>query len=252
MKPVKEKKQPTFHLDDVEDAHLMANHQKLAKDMTNVVAKKRSSGALPKRNEVAFLQKLVEDTDEVSVNFLIMLLSKAVLSRSEIQLVIDFLLNKQSDTVTSDHSEWTEGKTDVVQKLKKQLTDKEKQLLDEQEAMVAIQAKLKELRQELNSEKSHSSAHLKAYLKEVADKDKTIVQQTAELQMLNSLLAEKQKLLGQMQQLEAKLIQEKNAINAQEHLKQIQQLTDAHNALKNEFEMFKQYAADTQYKHVSI
>ena len=48
-------------------------------------------------------------------------------------------------------------------KLKKQLAEKEKALSDEQEAAVALQNKLKELRTELNSEK-HTARQLEEAL----------------------------------------------------------------------------------------
>ncbi|KOX71283.1 Kinectin [Melipona quadrifasciata] len=75
------------------------------------------------------------------------LVQKAELSRSEIQILIDQLLNKQMDN-PSEHSEWTEGRADPVIKLKKQLAEKEKALADEHEANIAFQNKLKELRAE--------------------------------------------------------------------------------------------------------
>lgn len=104
---------------------------------------------------------LVDDREDISVNFLILLLSKADFTRSEIQILIDYLLNKQHDTITVNHSEWSEGKSDVVQKLKKQLSEKEKALEDEQLAITSLQDRLKEIRAEINSERAQFNINIK-------------------------------------------------------------------------------------------
>ena len=59
--------------------------------------------------------------EEAEINQIIRKLSSSELTHNQIQLLIDFLLNKQSDTITQEPSEWSEGKADVMQKLKKQL-----------------------------------------------------------------------------------------------------------------------------------
>ncbi|XP_055676450.1 ribosome-binding protein 1 isoform X2 [Lutzomyia longipalpis] len=180
------------------------------------------------------VQKIIAETDEIGVNFLIPLLAKAELSRSEIQIIIEYLLNKQSDTITVNHSEWTEGKSDVVQKLKKQIELKEKALQDEQEASAGMQARLRELRAEINLEKSQYNANLKQYIEEIAQKTKDLQNMTTDYQQLNEkYVNEKQQMTVQMQQLQSKLLQEKKA-NSQEHLQQIQQLTEANNVLNSE------------------
>ena len=111
------------------------------------------------------------------MSILLNLVRKAELSRSEVQILIDLLLNKQheapavidewsevtvvvwiilSKSITSCFStlfKW-QGKSDPVQKLKKQLAEKEKLLAEEQQAVANAQAKLKELRSEHQNEKS--------------------------------------------------------------------------------------------------
>uniref|UniRef100_A0A1L8DS95 Putative ribosome binding protein 1 log a dog n=1 Tax=Nyssomyia neivai TaxID=330878 RepID=A0A1L8DS95_9DIPT len=196
-------------------------------------APKKGTG---KKQDVSGLpvQRIIAETDEIGVNFLIPLLAKAELSRSEIQIVIEYLLNKQSDTITVNHSEWTEGKSDVVQKLKKQIELKEKALLDEQEASAGMQARLRELRAEINLEKSQYNANLKGYIEEITQKTKDLQIMSADYQQLSEKYAnEKQQMTVQMQQLQSKLLQEKKT-NSQEHLQQIQQLTEANTVLNGE------------------
>lgn len=133
------------------------------------------------------------------------LVQKAELSRSEIQVLIDQLLNKQLDN-PSEHSEWTEGRTDPVIKLKKQLAEKEKSLLDEREASIAFQNKLKELRVEFNSERSRLSVNVRHW--EEALNAKITETQTLHTRMqhiLESHAAEKQGFARQIEQLQAKV-----------------------------------------------
>ncbi|RZF38289.1 hypothetical protein LSTR_LSTR009012 [Laodelphax striatellus] len=115
-----------------------------------------------KKSDLTVLQQMSSDKEGVNVNLLIPLVRKAEMSRSEIQLLIDTLLNKQSDS-TDISSEWIEGRQDPVMKLKKQLADKERDLTDEQEKTLGLHNRLKELRTELNSEK-HSVRNLEVLL----------------------------------------------------------------------------------------
>ncbi|CAH1116950.1 unnamed protein product [Phaedon cochleariae] len=101
-----------------------------------------------KKSEFNTRQQLTAEKDE-----LINSVRKAELSKTEVQLLIDLLLNKQLEapTVISD---WSEGKYDPIQKMKKQLAEKEKALIEEQEALLGAQAKLKEIRAEQQAEKA--------------------------------------------------------------------------------------------------
>ncbi|KAJ8925632.1 hypothetical protein NQ315_009477 [Exocentrus adspersus] len=92
---------------------------------------------------------------------IINLVRKAEFSNSEIQLLIDLLLNKQLEApqVLDD---WSEGKSDPVQKLKKQLAEKEKALTEEQEALLGAQARLKEVRAEQQAERSQLQQKIRA------------------------------------------------------------------------------------------
>ncbi|XP_050551578.1 ribosome-binding protein 1 isoform X5 [Spodoptera frugiperda] len=101
------------------------------------------------------------DSGGVNVGELVRVVREAALSRTEIQILTDALLNKHHDPLP-EHSEWTEGPNDPMQKLKKQLADKEKALADEIEASQALHAKLKELRAALNTERTRAVATSRA------------------------------------------------------------------------------------------
>lgn len=184
-----------------------------------------------KKNELDLVKMMA---DGISVNYLIQKLDQAEFTRSEIQILIDYLLNKQHDTVTVEHSEWSESKTDVLQKLKKQLAEKEKALQDEQEASMAVHAKLRELRTDFNSERAQFNANIKAQIEEISMKKSEIQNIVAEKQFVtDKLTAEKQTLAVQMQQIQSKLIQMKEQ-NSQEALQQIQKINESNQILQNE------------------
>ncbi|XP_050353934.1 ribosome-binding protein 1-like isoform X2 [Nymphalis io] len=114
-----------------------------------------------KKTEQSVLALIGGDGAGVSVSELVRVVREAALSRTDIQVLTDALLNKHHDQLP-EHSEWTEGPNDPMQKLKKQLADKEKALADEIEASQALHAKLKELRTNLNAERGRASAASRA------------------------------------------------------------------------------------------
>ncbi|XP_053971640.1 myosin-6 isoform X2 [Hylaeus volcanicus] len=163
----------------------------------------KESKKTKKKNDI--LAQIGGDKDAVNVSLLMPLVQKAELSRSEIQILIDQLLNKQLDN-PSEHSEWTEGRADPVIKLKKQLAEKEKALADEHEANIAFQNKLKEMRAELNSERSRLTANARQL--EEALNAKVTETQTLHTRMqhiLESHAAEKQGFTRQIEQLQTKV-----------------------------------------------
>ncbi|KAF7267552.1 hypothetical protein GWI33_019221 [Rhynchophorus ferrugineus] len=109
-----------------------------------------------KKSDFHTKQQLTAERDN-----LIYALRNAELSRSEVQLLIDLLLNKQLEA-PAVIDEWTEGKSDPVQKLKKQLAEKEKLLAEEQEVLVGVQTKLKEVRSEQLAERAQMQQKLRA------------------------------------------------------------------------------------------
>ncbi|XP_047033920.1 kinectin isoform X7 [Helicoverpa zea] len=123
------------------------------------------------------------DNGGVNVGELVRVVREAVLSRTEIQILTDALLNKHHDPLP-EHSEWTEGPNDPIQKLKKQLADKEKALADEIEASQALHAKLKELRGALNAERTRAAAAARAAEQAAAAARAELHTQQARLQRL--------------------------------------------------------------------
>lgn len=154
----------------------------------------------------------------MSVNTIMSLLSKADLTRGEIQILIDYLLNKQQDN-TSNHSDWSD---DIVQKLKRQLAEKEKALAEEQESAFGFQVKLREMRAEINSERVQNQYKMNAFLEELNAKKMETQNLSQEIQFINDKHGnEKQALTNQLQQLQSKLYMDK-------------QLSEANTVLTNE------------------
>ncbi|XP_055638163.1 paramyosin isoform X2 [Toxorhynchites rutilus septentrionalis] len=204
-----------------------------AKITASVVNKEKSSKK--KKNELLTQQLAAEVQDAANVQSFVNILGKADLPRNDIQILIDFLLNKQQDTLTKDPSEWNDP-SDPLQKLKKQLQEKENQLQEEQTGAAGLHAKLKELRQELNNEKSHNSSAAKNFNEEMNAKRLEIQNLTQQIQHVSDkLTAEKQTVSHQYQQLQAKYVQlsEKHAA-AQESAATVAQLNDNLQLLQHE------------------
>nr|XP_049704580.1 ribosome-binding protein 1 isoform X8 [Helicoverpa armigera] len=136
-----------------------------------------------KKPEPNVLSLMAGDSGGVNVGELVRVVREAVLSRTEIQILTDALLNKHHDPLP-EHSEWTEGPNDPIQKLKKQLADKEKALADEIEASQALHAKLKELRGALNAERTRAAAAARAAEQAAAAARAELHTQQARLQRL--------------------------------------------------------------------
>lgn len=199
----------------------------------NVVNKDKSNKK--KKNELITQQLAAEVHDAVNVQSLVRILGKADLPRNDIQILIDFLLNKQQDTLTKDPSEWNDP-SDPLQKLKKQLQEKQNQLEEEQKGAAGLHAKLKELRQELNSEKSQASSVVKSFNEELNNKKLEVQNLSQQLQLVSDKYsAEKQALTHQFQQLQAKYVQlsEKHAA-AQEGVASVAQLNENIQILQRE------------------
>ncbi|XP_052865710.1 ribosome-binding protein 1 [Anopheles cruzii] len=188
-----------------------------------------------KRNELLSQELAAEVADGVNVQSVVNILSTAELPRNDIQILIDFLLNKQQDTLAKDPSEWNDP-SDPLQKLKRQLQEKELALQEEQQAAAGLQAKLKELRQELNGEKVQASAVLKSYVEELNNRKQEVHHLTQELTVFKDKMAnEKHALTMQCQQLQAKYIQlSKEHAATQDHGSTIAQLQNDLQRLQQE------------------
>ncbi|XP_039951938.1 interaptin isoform X2 [Bactrocera tryoni] len=174
--------------------------------------KKQNKETAATKDLVLALDKL-SDSDTIGVSLLMNLFRRAELNRSEIQILIDYLLNKQQDTPAT-HSEWSD---DICQKLKRQLEEKEKALAEEQEASIGIQAKLRDLRTEINAERAQLNATVKNYVEAINSKDQQIALLTQDMQALNDKFAQERK------QFQAKLLIEKQN-GSQDLFAQLQRL----------------------------
>lgn len=195
----------------------------------------KNAPAKDKQNKKKKNEQLVaiDEPEHINVNSMMMWLSRSDLTRGEIQILIDYLLNKQQDTIVN-HSDWSD---DILQKLRKQLADSERKLADEQEAAAGFQVKLREMRTELNNERQNNQKHLAAYVEELAAKKlelQTISQENHYItEKFNS---EKQTLIGQvqqLQQLQQKLFQEKQNSSV-DTTQKLAQLTEANAVLTQE------------------
>lgn len=175
------------------------------------------------------------NSDEGSIKPLIRDLSRADLTKNQIQVLIDFLLNKQSDTFAKEPTEWSEGKSDLVQKLKKQLQEKEAQLKNEQDALSGMQMKLKDLRAEFNNEKIQNNATVKAHMEQVNNLKAEIKGLQSEIQFANEKHnSEKQSMTLSFKQLQQKYLQAAESLKAFESLPNIQQIQADNQLLQNE------------------
>lgn len=190
-------------------------------------------------------------SDAVNVNAIMQQLGRAELTRNEIQILIDFLLNKQQDTANVTHSDWSD---DPIHKLRNQLDEKDRLLAEEQKAILAIQTKLRELRAELNADRTQA-AHLKAaHIEELhaLKSDLNQVQQDRQ-SLLDRTNNEKQALNKQLQHLQQKLFQEKTAqAQSQEQTQKIQQLTETNAQLSADMLNKTNIIQDMQEKFLQI
>lgn len=198
-------------------------------------------------------------SDETGITPLIRELSRADLTKNQIQVLIDFLLNKQSDTLAHDPTEWSEGKSDLVQKLKKQLQEKEEQLKNEQDALSGMQSKLKELRNEFNTEKVQFNANLKAHAEQLNHSKMEIKNLQTEIQFLNNKhSSEKQSMSASFNQIQAQCTQMKESLKAQDGMPNIQQLQAENQTLQQDVVIKNQqivelnsFVEDVRQNHVS-
>lgn len=174
-------------------------------------------------------------SDEAGITPVMREIRRADLTKNQIQVLIDFLLNKQSDTFAQDPTEWSEGKSDMVQKLKKQLQEKEAQLKNEQDALVGMQTKLKELRAELNTEKVHANANFKSHAEQLQNSRMEVKNLQQEIQFLSDKYSmEKQTLTGSYKQLQMNFIQLQEKLKLQEDLPNIKQIQADNAAMQQE------------------
>lgn len=176
-------------------------------------------------------------------------LGRTELTRGEIQLLIDFLLNKQQDTADVTHSDWSD---DIVHKLRRQIEDKDRLLGEEQKAALALQTKLREMRVEWNNERAQSHHKINAQVEEINLLKNDLNQLQQEIQLTTERHATENKALNtQLQHLQQKLYQEKNA-QSQENAQKLQQLTDTNAKYAAEILNKNNVIQDMQEKFLQI
>lgn len=197
-----------------------------------------------KRNEVS--ASAVDGFVSDDITPLIRELTKADLSKNQIQMLIDFLLNKQADSrYAVDPSEWSEGKSDLMQKLKRQLQESEAKLRNERDALIGTQTKLKELRLEYNNEKIQANAQLKAMSEQIHAGKLEMKNLQAEI-IFNAEKhnQEKQNLSLSYKQLHAKYTQLQESLKTQEAMPSVQQLENDNQLLHQELAKKNQQIID--------
>ncbi|XP_017776319.1 PREDICTED: ribosome-binding protein 1 isoform X2 [Nicrophorus vespilloides] len=119
-----------------------------------------------KKSEISTLQQLAGDkSQEVNISILMPLVRNAEMSRDEVQILIDMLLNKQQDAPVAD--EWSEGKADPIQKLKRQLAEKEKLVVELEESLTGSQNKLREIRADFNADRAILQQNVRDHLENI-------------------------------------------------------------------------------------
>lgn len=184
---------------------------------------------------------------DMNVSAMIGMLGKVDLTRGEIQILIDFLLNKQQDTIVN-HSDWSD---DIVQKLRKQLEDKDRELAEEQKVTIGLQNKFREMRAEIVGERTNSQTKIALLTDELHAKKLEIQTIRQELTFQNEKFANEHKVMSNsIQQLQTALFKEKQ--NHSQDQNQHQQLIDDNfsktQILNDLQEKYHQFKAETTNK----
>lgn len=186
---------------------------------------------LPERSETVADVKISEDEAKVaedkgtiqgndSSKSILEMLAVAELDSSEIQDMIDVLLNKQGED-----GKWKKSsvKGDTVEILKKQLQEKEDQILEERQQSQNAANRLKEMREEFQKQKTQQASatnKITAQAKEIqalqarmqaSHESHTVELQTVQSQMLQLQEAVASSAMGSMQRLQEENAQLKNA-----------------------------------------
>ncbi|XP_072388597.1 uncharacterized protein alt isoform X9 [Diabrotica undecimpunctata] len=176
---------------------------------TNGIVANTGKEKKKKKSEFNTKQQLTAERDG-----LINSVRKAELSKTEIQYLIDLLLNKQLEA-PAVIDDWSEGKSDPIQKLKRQLAEKEKALVDEQQALVGAQAKLREIRSEQQAEKSQLQQKLRLMEESMQNKQIEIQAAANRYQVASQKIQQIQNELSAEMMKTRKLIDDNNALQMQ-------------------------------------
>ena len=155
------------------------------------------------------VEKKAKKAIDTDVRQIVSSIQSAALNDGEIQTLIDLLLNRQSGADQSPSIEsWNKKgqKGDPVALLRKQLEEKEKSLQEEQQLGMSNSSKYKELKQEIQREKTRFVALEKQYQDKVVGKDQEF--QALQLRMqtaINENMADRNAMQARIQQLERQL-----------------------------------------------
>ncbi|CAH1394239.1 unnamed protein product [Nezara viridula] len=195
-----------------------------------------------KQTDISSVRKAVNRTASIekqviNVNSVLAVIRKAELSRSEIQLLIDTLLNSYED----ETSDWLKvkkldsGRQDSTAKLKKQLLELETSLKNEKQITLSLQGKLKELRTDMASDKSNVSLLKETMNRMQQEKDDLINEKSDLSSKLKTMAVEKEELQEQLSQENVKVKQLQKQ-DDDRHNEAIAVLKSQINSLNNQLE----------------
>lgn len=182
------------------------------------------------------------EADIQGVNGLMKLFCKADLNRSETQILIEFLLNKQQDMPES-HSSWSD---DVVPKLRKEIEQAQKELIEERASSKSIQDKLQLIRNEYNGHKTKYNDFTKKFNETLEHREGEIAELKQEIVKLN------EKFNAERQQLQTSLQHHREKANSSQDLQaQIQTITERSNQLQAELTSKNQVISELE-QHLNV
>lgn len=178
----------------------------------------------------------ISSSDDTNIHSIMYLLGRADLARSEIQIVIDYLLNKQQDTLV-DHSNWSD---DPLQKVQKQLLEREQALAEEQEAAASLHAKLREMRAQINTLSAQNKSYETVHQKLQDDRNNELQLLSNEFKLTKERLEQDNGRLEQaVKHLQEELFKKQQAL-ASESSQKLQQLSEANASLNQETQRLQQ------------
>lgn len=192
-----------------------------------------------KKSETSTVGRKVGGTEkqDINVNSILTLIRKAEFSRSEIQLLIDTLLNSCED----ETSEWFKvkkldsGKQDSTVKLKKQLSDIEASLKNEKQITLSLQNKLKELRSEMAADKTSVTMLKETVAKLQQDKDDLLYEKSEISMKLKAVSDERDEFQEQLNK-EMSKAQQQQKLDDDRHHETVLALKDQINKISSQLE----------------
>lgn len=192
-----------------------------------------------KKTETVTITRKVTGSEkqDINVNSILSLIRKAEFSRSEIQLLIDTLLNSCED----ETSEWLKvkkldsGRQDSTVKLKKQLSELEVSLKNEKQITLSLQNKLKELRTDMASDKTSVTMLKETVNKLQQDKDDLLYEKSDLSMKLKVATDERDELQEQLNK-EMSKAQQQQKLDDDRHHDTVLALKDQINKINSQLE----------------